>query len=169
MRAHELLSTCPPKVEKIFPKQLLLRVYKSYIQSKLHYGLSIRGCTAEGNIDRVQIIQNFCARIICKNYDCINAGGIDLVESLAIQTIRQSRDCLLSVLMLKCIHGLAPHHLCNDVTMIADVRDYNTRSSENRKLYVPKCNNECSFAYQGSTLWNDLPKRSQRMWSPWRF
>ena len=44
--------------------------------------------------------------------------------------------------------------------MIADVHDYNTRSSENRNLYVPKCNKElckCSFAYQGSTLWNDLP------------
>ena len=41
--------------------------------------------------------------------------------------------------------------------MIADVRDYNTRSSENRNLYVPKCNNERSFAYQCSTLWNDLP------------
>ena len=51
-------------------------------------------------------------------------------------------------------------YLCDDVTMIADVHDYNTRSSENRNLYVPKCNKELckrSFAYQGSTLWNDLP------------
>ena len=62
--------------------------------------------------------------------------------------------------MFKCTHGLAPHYLCNDATMIADVHDYNTRSSENRNLYVPKCNKELckrSFAYQGSTLWNDLP------------
>ena len=51
-------------------------------------------------------------------------------------------------------------YLCNDITMIADVHDYNTRSSENRNFYVPKCNKELckrSFAYQGSTLRNDLP------------
>ena len=37
------------RLNKIFPKQLLLEVYKSYIQSKLDYGLSIGGCTTEAN------------------------------------------------------------------------------------------------------------------------
>ena len=44
--------------------------------------------------------------------------------------------------------------------MIADVHDYDTRSSENRNLYVLKCDKELckrSFAYQGSTFWIDLP------------
>ena len=147
-------------LNKIFPTQLLIRVYKSCIQSKLDYGLSIWRCTTEGNLDRVQRIQNFSARIICKNYDCINTSGIDLVESLTIQTIRQRRDYFLSVLMFEYIHGLAPHYLCNDVTMIAGVHDYNTRSSENRNSNLPKCNKELckrSFACQGSTPWNDLP------------
>ena len=106
------------RLNKIFPKQLLLKIYKSYVQSKLDYGLSIWGCTPEGNLDRVQRIQNFCARIICKNYDYINTRGIDLVDSLKIQTIRQCRDHFLSVLMFKAIHGLAPHYLYNDVTMM---------------------------------------------------
>ena len=48
------------RLKKIFPKQLLLKIYKSYVQSKLDYGLSIWGCTTEGNLDRVQRIQNFC-------------------------------------------------------------------------------------------------------------
>ena len=29
------------RLNKIFPKQLLLKIYKSYVQSKLDYGLSI--------------------------------------------------------------------------------------------------------------------------------
>ena len=148
------------RLNKIFPKQLLLKIYKSYVQSKLDYGLSIWGCTTEGNLDRVQIIQNFCARIMCKNYDYINTRGIDLVNSLKIQTIWQRRDYFLSVLMFKAIHGLAPHYLCNDVTMIVDVHGYNTRSLENMNLYVPKYTKEIckrSFAYKGSMLWNDLP------------
>ena len=47
------------RLNKIFPKQLLLKVSKSYIQSKLDYGLSLHlGCTTEVNLDRVQRIQN---------------------------------------------------------------------------------------------------------------
>ena len=130
------------RLNKIFPKQLLLEIYKSYVQSKLDYGLSIWGCTTEGNLDRVQRIQNFCARIMWKNYDYIHTRGIDLVNSLKIQTIRQRRDYFLSVLMFKAIHGLAPHHLCNDVTMIVDVHGYNPRSSENMNFYVPKYTKE---------------------------
>ena len=91
------------RLNKIFPQKLLLKIYKSYVQSKLDYGLSIWGCTTEGNLDRVQKIQSFCARIMCKKYDYINTRGIDLVNSLKIQTIRQRRDYFLSVLMFKAI------------------------------------------------------------------
>ena len=118
------------------------------------------GVPLKENLDRVQRIQNCCARIMCKNYDYINTRVIDLVNILKIQTIRQRRDYFLSVLMFKAIHGLAPHYLCNDVTMIVDVHGYNTRSSENMNLYVPKYTKDIckrSFAYKGSMLWNDLP------------
>ena len=148
------------RLNKIFPKQLLLKVYKSYIQSKLDYGLSIWWCTTEGNLDRVQRIQNFCARIICNKYGYINTRGIDLVKSLKLQAIRERRDYFVCVLMFKCIHGLAPHYLSNDVTMVVDIHGYDTRSSENMDLYVPRYIKELckrSFLYTGSMLWNDLP------------
>ena len=38
--------------------------------------------------------------------------------------------------MFKAIHGLAPHYLCNDVTMIVDVHGYNTRRSENIQIQI---------------------------------
>ena len=66
------------RLNKISPKQLLLRIYKSYIQSKLDYGLAIWGCTTEGDLDRVQRIKNFCARNIYQNFDYINTIEIDL-------------------------------------------------------------------------------------------
>ena len=85
------------RLNKIFPKQLLLKIYKSYVHSKLDYGLSLWGYTTEGNLDRVQRIQNFCARIICKNYDYINTRGIDLADSLKIQIVHESDPQILAI------------------------------------------------------------------------
>ena len=67
---------------------IYIHICSKYINniSKLDYGLSIWGCTTEGNLDRVPRIQNFCAGIIWKKYDYINKRGIDLGESLGIQT-----------------------------------------------------------------------------------
>ena len=43
------------------------------------------------------------------------------------------------------------------LTMIADVHEYNTRSSEHMNLYLPKCSAK-KFLYQGMPcLWNALP------------
>ena len=64
--------------------------------------------------------------------------------------------------MFKCIHGLAPHYLSNDVTMHVDIHGYDTRSAENRDLYIPRirCTKgiyKRSILYKGSSLWNKLP------------
>ena len=148
------------RLRKILPSALLLNIYKTYVQSKIDYGLSIWGCTTEVNLNRVQRIQNLLARIICNNFDYIHSRGIDLVRSLKLQTIRERRDYFLCVLMFKCIHGLAPHYLSNDVTMHVDIHGYDTRSAENMDLYIPRCAKEIykrSFLYKGSSLWNKLP------------
>ena len=148
------------RLRKILPSALLLNIYKTYVQSKIDYGLSIWGCTTDVNLNRVQRTQNLLARIICNNFDYIHSRGIDLVRSLKLQTIRERRDYFLCVLMFKCIHGLAPHYLSNDVTMHVDMHGYDTRSAENMDLYIPRCTKEIykrSFSYKGSSLWNKLP------------
>ena len=38
--------------------------------------------------------------------------------------------------MFKAIHDLAPHYLCNDVTMIVDVHGYDTKISENMNICI---------------------------------
>ena len=65
-------------------------------------------------------------------------------------------------LTFKCIHGLAPHYLSNDVTMHVDIHGFDTRSAENMDLYIPRFTKEIykrSFLYKGSSLWNKLPPR----------
>ena len=48
----------------ILPSALLLNIYKADVQSKIDYGLHIRGCTTEVSINNVQQIQNLLAGII---------------------------------------------------------------------------------------------------------
>ena len=125
------------RLRKILPSQLLLNIYKSYVQSKIDYGLSIWSCTTEAKLDRKRRIQNLLARIVCDNFDYINLRGIEMVQTLRVQTIHERRDYFLCILMFKCIHGFAPHYLCNDVIMYIDINGYNTRSAENMDLYLP--------------------------------
>ena len=86
-------------LRKILPSQLLLNIYKCYVQSKIDYGLSIWGCTTEAKLDRIQRIQNLLARIMCNNFDYINFRGIEMVRPLRLQTIRERRDYFLCILM----------------------------------------------------------------------
>ena len=82
-----------------------------------------------------------------------------MVRTLRLLTIHERRDYFLCILMFKCIHGLAPHYLCKDVTMYVDINGYDTRSAENMDLYLPCCSREIykrSFLYKGSSLWNQL-------------
>ena len=130
------------------------------MQSKIDYGLSIWGCITEANLDRIKKNQNLLARIMYKNFDYIIFRGIEMVGTLRLQTIRERRDYFLCILMYKCIHGLAPHYLCNDVTMYIDINGYDTRSAENMDLYLPRWWRDIynrSFLYKGSSLWNQSP------------
>ena len=103
------------RLRKMFPSQLLLNIYKYYVQSKIDYGLYIWGCTTEANLDRIQRIQNLSARSMCNNF-----------RTLRLRTIRGTRDFFLCILMFKCIHGRAPHYSCNGVTMHIDMNAYDT-------------------------------------------
>ena len=63
------------------------------------------------------------------------------------------------LLMYKCIHGLAPDYLVNDVTMEIEVRNVSTRSHD-MNVHIPFPYNDFakrSFYYSGGNNWNSLP------------
>lgn len=49
---------------------------------------SICGCKNNGNLDTVQYIQNYAARVITGNVNNINIGGLDPVK--ALMNVRQT-------------------------------------------------------------------------------
>ena len=148
------------RLRSIFPENLLLQVYKSYIQPKLDYGLTIYGCTTQENLTLVQRLQNHAARLILGNFDYINFRGIELVKSLGLYTIEERRDYFLAMLMFKSIHGIAPAYLCNQIVMNFDINGYDTRGTDGMNVYLPTLKKDIyknSFLYKGGQLWNRLP------------
>ena len=85
---------------------------------------------------------------------------MNIIRDLGLQTMTERREFLTSVLMFKCIYGLAPNYLSDSLVYTHEVHSRLTRSTENNNLYIPKCNIEIfkrSFQYQGPTIWNDIP------------
>ena len=149
------------RLHRIFPMNLLWQVYKSYIQPRLYYGITLYGCSTQKNIDLVQRVQNHAARLIMGNFDYINCRGIGLVKRLDLYTIRERRDYFLTTLMFKAIHGIAQHYLSDRIDMHFDIHDYNTRKAGSMNVYLPAVHKEIYrnsfFLYSGGKLWNKLP------------
>ena len=130
------------RLRRIFAMNLLLQVYKSYIQPRLDYGITLYGCSTQKNIDLVQRVQNHAARLIMGNFDYINCRGIDLVKRLDLYTIRERRDYFLTTLMFKAIHGIAPHYLSDRIDMHFDIHGYNTREAGSMNVYLTAVHKE---------------------------
>ena len=55
-------------------------MYKSYIQPRLDYGITLYGSSTQKNIDLVQRVQNHAAQLIMGNFDCITLVGLTLLK-----------------------------------------------------------------------------------------
>ena len=113
-----------------------------------------------GGARRAQSLQNQAARIITGNFDFIHTRGEDLVRSLKWQTLQERRTFHIATLMFKCVNGLAPNYLCDQVNLMSDVNNYGTRSATSLDVLVPEVNRSIfkkSFAYNGACVWNSLP------------
>ena len=65
-----------------------------------------------------------------------------------------------AVLLYKLFNDLSPVYLRNMFTFTSSIHERTLRSSSEFQLYSPRPNTELfrkSFAYSGSTIWNDLP------------
>ena len=93
------------------PKSLLLLYYKTFIQQKIDYGISVWGCTTDYNLKKIQRIQNRAARHITGNYNFRTVRGIDLVKQLRLESVAERRDYFLSKLMFEAIHGFTRDYL----------------------------------------------------------
>ena len=147
------------RLRKFLPFESLVQIYKSYIQPKIDYAITVWGYCNESNMNKIQRMQNRAVRAIYNNYDYVNVRGTELVSIMNVMNVRQRRDYFMSLLVFKCLHGLAPEYLCNEIIMAIEARDRLGRNVNENDLYVPYVDVNCTknaFSHRGPLLWNNL-------------
>ena len=149
------------KLRHILNKTLLNILYKSIIQPCFDYAISVWGNKIGSNaLSKLFRLQKRAARYVTGNFDYVNYSGEQIVKEIKWTSIEQRRDYFLANLMYKCIHGLAPSRLCNNIEMVCERHDVRTRNYNTLNVVPPKPNIECfkkCFMYSAAQVWNKLP------------
>ena len=147
------------RLSKTLSKEILIKIYNSTIQPTIDYVISVWGCTSSANINKIQRLQNYCARVIEKNFNYVQYRGLHLVKKLGWMNVKERYLYFQTLLIFKCIHGLAPHYLTNNIILDIEVKERITRQHDmNLYLPIPESeNHKKMFIYRGAKSWNNLP------------
>ena len=143
------------RIKHLFNPELLETMINSLVFSRLFYCSSVWANTTDKNIMKLQLVQNFAARIILgiNKYDHITPG-LNQLQWLQVRDTFTFRDTLMT---FKCINGLTPDYLANKFSKRSTIHNCNTRFSQD--LNIPEFSSSTgqrSFAYRGAKIWNSL-------------
>ena len=120
------------RVRHLFSKDMLSNILNSLVFSKLFYCSTVWSGTSKENIQKLQLTQNFAARILTnkRKSDEISPVLNDL-GWLSIDKLL----CLYDVTMVyKCIHNLTPTYLSSQLVSRSTIDNHNTRNRDNISL-----------------------------------
>ena len=118
--------------------------------SKLSYCSTVWANTSKTTIHKLQLVQNFAARIILgpRKFDHISEG----LKSLKMLSVKDRLEINDSVMVVKWLNNLVPNYLCDQFQMRSSVSTRVTRSVNT--LNIPRCR---------------LATGQRRFWPRWRF
>ena len=91
------------------PESCRKTAYISLVRSVMEYGATIWNPYLQGDIDKLERIQNRAVRFIKKDYKSRDPGSItSMKKDLEIDTLEERRLSLRLILMYKVVEGLAP-------------------------------------------------------------
>ena len=135
----------------------MLTILNALVFSKLFYCSTVWAGTFQQNLQKLQLVQNFAARVLTgtKKFDHISPVLYKL-GWLSIENQLLARD---ATQMYKIVNNLAPTYLCNNIHERSDVHLYNT--GRKNDLNPPLCRTttaQRSFFYRCTQTWNSLTR-----------
>ena len=149
------------RIKNRFDNEMRTIVVQSLALSIMNYCLKIWGSTTKQQVQRVQKLQNFAAKVIdgkAKKFD----HASPILKKLEWLNIREKIEYDLCILIFKLLHNLLPAGLFTLDTVGAR-RERTTRANNN--LFIHRTVTDIggrSLVKQGSLLWNKLPNSLKR-------
>ena len=145
------------RISYLLDRESLLLLIHSFVFNKLLYCSSVWSNTSKKNIKKLQLLQNFAARIVLglRKYDHIS-DGLKTLGWLDINQKLRFNDC---VMMYKCLNKSAPAYLSQRFKKRSQIHSRTTRNCND--LELSKCRlatGQRSFSFRGAKIWNELPK-----------
>ena len=155
-RANGVLS----KLRYNAPLHVCLQVYYSLFYSHLIYGCNVWGLTSEENIEKIEVLQRKCVRIL--TFAPFNAHTNQIFIDLKILKVRD----VIKLNQLKLTYDFLNNNLPADLMPLfqrsSDVRSVQTNSVVRDLLYLPSFQSSTygnrSIRYRCAQLWNEMFK-----------
>ena len=131
-------------------------IINALVLSKLNFASTLYLDMTEKNLNRLQKVQNYAAKVItlARKYDHVTP----LLHHLNWLLIREFIKFRYLTITYQVIHGLAPTYLCDLVKFYHPTRELRSINSNN--LEIPRLNTKFarrSFKFLAPTMWNNLP------------
>ena len=144
------------RVKHLLDRTTLLLVIHSLVFSRLFYCSSVWSNTSKENVKKLQLVQNFAARIVVglRKYDHVTPALKEL-KWLNITDQLYFRD---AVLVFKSLHHLTPYYLSEKFKRNSEMHSRVTRNVND--LHLPLCRlvtGQRTFGFRGAKMWNSLP------------
>ena len=147
------------RLQHFAPKQILILVDYSLVYPHLCYGITVWGSTSNYLLNRLQVLQNKCLRVIegwqfeqktkplYEKYDFLNINQIHFFE--------------VAKFMYYNVYRLQPAIFDDYFKFVTSVSRHRLRSVNDDKLCLPFFKNKSgqnSIKFKGVKIWNSLPK-----------
>ena len=134
---------------------VLSTILNSLIFSKLFYCSTVWTGTSKQNLQKLQLVQHFAARLLTgtKKFDHISP----VLRELGWPSIKDQLLVRDTTQVYKLVNGLAPLYLSSKLSKRSDTHQYNSRKRDN--LNLPLCKTvtaQRSFCYRVVSAWNSL-------------
>ena len=145
------------RISHLLDKPTLQILINSLVFSKLYYCSSVWAGTTKANIAKLQLVQNFPARLLSgkRKFDHISPT-LKQLKLLPVSKLIYLKD---AVLTYKCMHNQAPRYLSALFRKRSTIHSHNTRYNNN--LQIPRLRTafaQNSFHYRAVSIWNSLPE-----------
>ena len=123
------------RIKHLLDEKTILLLMNSFVFSKLYYCSTVWSNTSKHNINKLQLVQNFAARVVLglKKFDHISQA----IKSLNWLPVNDRIYLNDPVMTYKCINKLVPDYLIEQFTLRSQTHTRNTRQRD--QLNIPRC------------------------------